>query len=207
MNMGRRAIDTEYIEPFKHDEKAEGLQELYDLKLFNVFVINDKWVVGTGSSESFMSKLPQMTDIANKRFKNAIKSKFQMKVISGFRNKQETTDYINQHYSHLNQIIKLLVEPKESHYKIVVQAHPETNKILVVYPNLGRFCKVNNIGPGTLKKFTENEKLIGGYKCAILPEYDYPPTTDNSKWQDPLNLKQPLPIKGTVTNNRNNKKQ
>ena len=190
------------VAPYRPDESDQAaLDMIYSLRLAKVVVVNNKFAYCTMGSSNFIKQIETINTnvLVNSQLAESLKQdNFSCKIIEGFRNKLECLDYIKTKLSHLTLITKLIKDDEErSEYKILVQRCPTTNKVLVVYPKVSKFCEVNNIGDGWLQSHITKQELIAGYKWEIRESWDYPATTVDLTFQDILKLGIKLPVRGT----------
>jgi hypothetical protein len=186
--------------PDQSDKAA--LDMIYSLRLAKVAIINNKFVYATMGSNDFIKQIEhcELNQIHNQQLVESLEQdQFTCDIIEEFRNKVECLNYIKTNLGHLTLITKLLKDEEErSEYKILVQMCPKTDKVLVVYPRVSRFCEVNSVGDSWMQAHVKKGDIIAGYKWSIMESWDYPATTNNLVFQDPLNLGLKLPKKGTT---------
>jgi hypothetical protein len=194
------------ISPYKPDQSDKAaLDMIYSMRLAKVVVVNNKFCYCTMGGNTFIKQIENFNTniLANKQLVQSLQEdQFNCKIIEGFRNKIECLNYIKTKLSHLTLVNKLVKDEDErSEYKILVQKCPTTDKVLVVYPRVSRFCKTNNVGAGWMQTHINKGNLIAGYKWSIMESWDYPPspsTITDLTFQDPFKLGLIIPKKGTT---------
>jgi hypothetical protein len=184
--MGRRTKDTEYIEPWSINEEKEALRILYALKLINIHIINNKWVVINGSSNDFMSKLP-ITHAVHKTIKAEIDESFTLQTINGFSNRKDANTYIKEHYPTLTPVAdKDLIVDQSTYYKTLAQVDPDTDQVLAVYQSVNIFIAKNGYSAAQFERNVNTDTIMSGYIWFQALEYDYPITRPDGIFYDPL---------------------
>ena len=174
---------------YKPTDKWETrvMNEFKFLKLINIHIYNSQIAVINGNSNWFMQKLPKLMHV-NVRFKSLVGKDATLETITGFGTKLEAVEHLKEHYPDVKNISnKGLIEDVETYYKTLGQLDPETGKVLVVYKSMYGFAQYNKISTAQLEKATQNDLIIYGYKWKVYMEYDYPITTSDYKFGDPLN--------------------
>jgi len=173
----------------KNEDKwvKKVMAELEFLKLINIHIYNNQIAVINGNSNWFMKKLPKFMHV-NTRFKSLVGKDAVLETIPGFGTKQQALEYLKEnHPDILNITNKGLIEDVETYYKTLGQIDPETNKVLVVYKSMYGFAQYNKISTSQMEKASKEDTIVSGYKWKVFMEYDYPITTPDYKFVDPLN--------------------
>jgi hypothetical protein len=180
--MGKKII---YKSPDKWETRV--LNEFKFLKLINIHIYNNQVAIINGNSNLFMSKLPKFMHV-NTRFKSLVGKDATLETITGFETKKQALEHLKEHYPDvINVSDKNLIEDAETYYKTLGQLDPETGQVLVVYKSMYGFAQYNKISTAQIERAVNNDDIVSGYKWKVYMEYDYPITTPDYKFVDPLN--------------------
>jgi len=162
-------------------------EEFEFLKLINIHIYNNQIGIINGNSNWFMSKLPNMKHLSV-RFKSLVGKDSTLETITGFSSKKQALEHLQEHYPDVKNVTdKGLIEDVETYFKTLGQLNPETNQVLVVYKSMYGFAQHNKISTAQIERAVSNDDVVSGYKWKIFMEYDFPITTPDYKFIDPLN--------------------
>jgi len=163
------------------------MAEFEFLKLINIHIYNNNVCVINGNSYEFMSKLPKSMH-TSARFKSLVGKDATLETIPKFSSKKQALEYLKEHYPDvINVSDKNLIADETTYYKTLGQLHPETGQVLIVYKSMYGFAAHNKISTSQMEKAVLSDNIVSGYKWKTFMEYDYPVTTNDYDYQDPLN--------------------